>query len=362
MANQEHVDLLKQGVQIWNSWRTRNPHIAPDLERAVLGEIDLRGANLRGANLYGARLDNADLSNANFIVAQLTAAGLRGAKLCSTELTAAGLQSANLTDANLTDAYLANTILHTSTLIRANFRGVSLEGATFVSADLSGADFTEAKIGLTVFGDIDLQSVKGLETIIHTSPSTIGTDTILRSKGNIPEIFLRKAGMSDGFITYVRSLVNTPIDYYTCFISYSSHDQDFAERLYADLLNKGVRCWYASEDMDIGDEIRPRIDETIRLYDKLLLVFSNHSVASSWVAYEVKKALNKEPQGIPNVLYPIRLDDAVMQRKDHWVHEIRSTRHIGDFTRWKEHEAYQNALNRLLRALKPKPLGEEIRP
>ena len=49
---------------------------------------------------------------------------------------------------------------------------------------------------------------------------------------------------------------------------------------HADLQNKGVRCWFASEDMKIGDRLRPRLDETIRVYDKLLLVLSKASVAS----------------------------------------------------------------------------------
>jgi hypothetical protein len=30
----------------------------------------------------------------------------------------------------------------------------------------------------------------------------------------------------------------------------------------------------------------------------------------------------------------------------------KCTRHIGDFTRWKEHDAYQKALERLLRDLR----------
>src|SRR5437879_9269024 len=92
---------------------------------------------------------------------------------------------------------------------------------------------------------------------------------------------------------------------YSCFISYSSKDQAFAERLYADLQSKNVRCWYAPEDLKIGDKFRVRIDESIRLYDKLLLVLSEDSLASNWVAYEVEKALNKEPEGTPNVLFPI---------------------------------------------------------
>jgi hypothetical protein len=158
--------------------------------------------------------------------------------------------------------------------------------------------------------------------------------------------------VDDTFITYIRSLVGKPIEYYTCFISYSSKDQAFVERLYADLQNKGVRCWFALEDMKIGDKIRPRIEASIRLYDKLLIVLSEHSIASNWVAYEVERALNKEPQGIPNVLFPIRLDDSVMKSKAGWADDIKSTRHIGDFTRWKNHDDYQKAFTRLLRDLK----------
>ncbi|MBV9691662.1 MAG: toll/interleukin-1 receptor domain-containing protein, partial [Ktedonobacteraceae bacterium] len=115
--------------------------------------------------------------------------------------------------------------------------------------------------------------------------------------------------------------------------------------------SKGVRCWFAPEDMEVGDKIRHRIDASIRLYDKLLLILSEHSLASSWVAYEVEKALNKEPQGIPNVLYPVRLDEHIRTCTTTWAEDIRSTRHIGDFTHWKEHDAYQQSFNRLLRAL-----------
>jgi hypothetical protein len=72
------------------------------------------------------------------------------------------------------------------------------------------------------------------------------------------------------------------------------------------------------------------------------------------VAYEVERALNKEPEGVPNVLYPIRLDDTVLKSKAGWAEDIRRTRHIGDFTHWKNHDEYQKAFNRLLRALKAK--------
>ena len=149
----------------------------------------------------------------------------------------------------------------------------------------------------------------------------------------------------------MRSLVSSPIDYYSCFISYSSKDQAFAERLYADLQSKGVRCWYAPHDLRIGDEIRPRIDKSIRVHDKLLLVLSESSLASTWVKKEVETAFEKEAQQNKLVLFPVRLDEPVMHTSQAWAADIRRMRHIGDFTRWKDHDAYQQVFERLLRDL-----------
>jgi hypothetical protein len=52
------------------------------------------------------------------------------------------------------------------------------------------------------------------------------------------------------------------------------------------------------------------------------------------------------------VLLPIRVDDTVMQIDVGWAADIRRQRHIGDFTQWKEHDAYQQAFTRLLKNLK----------
>jgi hypothetical protein len=58
------------------------------------------------------------------------------------------------------------------------------------------------------------------------------------------------------------SLIGKAFEFYSCFISYSTKDHDFAERIYADLQSKGVRCWFAPEDLKIGDRFRQRIDES----------------------------------------------------------------------------------------------------
>jgi hypothetical protein len=65
-------------------------------------------------------------------------------------------------------------------------------------------------------------------------------------------------------------MLNEPIQFYSCFISYSHKNEDFAQRLYADLQNKGVRCWLAAEDMKIGEKIWDTLDTAIRIHDKVL--------------------------------------------------------------------------------------------
>ncbi|MBZ5672405.1 MAG: toll/interleukin-1 receptor domain-containing protein, partial [Acidobacteriia bacterium] len=232
MADPEHLKILKQGIRTWNRWRKDHPDMVPDLCGAELGGSHLGEANLIGANLVGANLVGANLEGAN----------LEGADLGRAHLVAANLVGANL-------------------------GAVHLRGA-----DLGGADFTKAEIWHATFGDNDLSDVKGLETVHHAGPSTIGIDTIYKSKGNMPEVFLRGCGVPEDFIVYMKSLVGKPIEFHSCFISYSSQDDDFAQRLYADLQAKNVRCWFAPEDIKIGDKFRMRIDEAIRIHDKLLLV------------------------------------------------------------------------------------------
>ena len=349
MANQEHLDILKQGVDVWNRWKENHLEIDLDLSQASFRKTILRGINLSGTNLTGADFTGADLAWANFNRSNLT-----HADLSESNLTLSVLIETNLSEATLRQAALTLANLSGVTLMRADLRMANFDRANLIRVDLREADLTEAFIGYTAFGGVDLNGAKGLETIYHRSPSHISLDTIYRSRGTIPETFLRGAGVPETFITNMRALIESmsPIDYYTCFISYSSQDQAFAQRLYADLHQKGVRCWFAPEDMKIGDNIHTSIDESIRLYDKLLLVLSEHALASSWIEREVAAALEKEQQQEKPVLFPIRLDDTVMQTTKAWAADIRRRKHIGDFTQWKQHDNYQQALERLLRDLK----------
>jgi hypothetical protein len=142
------------------------------------------------------------------------------------------------------------------------------------------------------------------------------------------------------------------LQFYSCFISYSSKDQVFADRLHADLQNKGVRCWFAPHDLPIGAKTWDAIDEAIRLRDKLLIILSEASIASDWVEDEVSKAFAEERERNMTILFPIRIDDAVMTTSEAWATKLRDQRNVGDFRQWKEPAAYQKSVERLLRDLK----------
>jgi len=341
MANKEHLRILKLGTAAWDYLRTKYVGTRPDLSEADLTYANLRATNLTDANLRGAklcranltkaRLGRADLSHADLSTACLNEAELREADLTKADLSGADLSWADLTKANLTEAMLAHAILRGTHLSEANFAG--------------------AWVPQTLFCDVDLSEVKGLAATVNFVPFTIGIDTIYRSKGQIPEVFLRSSGVPDTMIAYIGSLVGQPIQYYSCFISYSSKDQECAERLHADLQTKGVRCWFAPEDMKTGDKILDKIDQEIRVYDKLLLIFSEHSIGSDWVETEVQAALEKERHTKRTVLFPIRLDDAVMETGQAWAAKVRRERQITDFRGWKNHDTYQKQFARLLRDL-----------
>jgi uncharacterized protein YjbI with pentapeptide repeats len=162
MANDEHVAILKKGVQAWNAWRgEKNPDFVPDLSAAYLRGMDLRGAdlseaNLRGADLSGAILTEAHLSRAHLGGADLAQANLRGADLDEAnlheatlggaDLSGAGLYRANLSQAFLWRANLSGANLHEATLSEANLHEANLSGANLGGAYLFHANLHEANL------------------------------------------------------------------------------------------------------------------------------------------------------------------------------------------------------------------------
>jgi hypothetical protein len=262
---------------------------------------------------------------------------------------------ADLTGADLSDAILSGADLSYSILQNANMTRVALLDMSLVSADLTGADLTDAFLGGTSFGKNDLSMVKGLGTIWRTrGPSYIDVHTLHLSRGQIPESFLRAVGVPEYLIAFLNSISYQDESYFSCFISYSSKDHEFAEKLTWDLRRRGVRCWFAPEDMRIGDKIRQSIDEAILKQEKLLLILSRTSIQSDWVEKEVETAFDVERKRKTTILIPVRLDQEIMECNQAWAADIRRTRNIGDFTRWQDSVLYIEAVNRLIRDVRKK--------
>ncbi|MEK6261520.1 MAG: toll/interleukin-1 receptor domain-containing protein [Planctomycetota bacterium] len=333
MANPKHVKIVKQGKAAIEAWLRKDPATALNLAGA-----DLRGADLRGVNLCGIDFDGTIMFGAD----------LNGAALGGADLSGAILEMSDLRQADLSRADLRRAVLF----------GVDLGGAT-----LNEALIENAEIGNTILANVDLSKVKGLGSVKHWCPSSIGVDTLYRSQGKIPEEFLRGCGVPEDFITYLPSLVGTmqPIQYQSCFISYSSRDDEFARRLHERMRAEKLRVWFAPEEMQGGKKIIEQIDRAIQVNDRLLLVLSEDSMNSEWVRREIKRAraserVEKRTKLFPIGLVPItptirnwRCDDA--DTGEDLAEKIREY-HIPDFSNWKNHDAFEAAFADLLRDLR----------
>jgi uncharacterized protein YjbI with pentapeptide repeats len=339
------------------------------LNRANLSGVELSEADLSGASLPQADLRGADLSGSDLSRANLTGADLRSANLAEADLTRAILMRSDLKRADLGGANLTQADLTEADLTLAVLSGADLTGAILVQADLeravlSGADFDGAGLLGTVMANTDLGEVKELESVIHHGPSSIGIDTFFRSGGKIPEVFLRGAGVPETFIRYAASLVGVPLEFYSCFISYSTEDEEFATRLHNDFQAKGIRCWKWDHDARTGRSLWDEIDKAIRVYDKLVLIASESSLKSPAVNREIERALIQEDQRLKrklagdsnadcDVLFPVRLDDFIFKGWDHERKVDVTKKVIADACGWANDPAlYRRVLERLLRDLK----------
>jgi uncharacterized protein YjbI with pentapeptide repeats len=401
MANPEHLAILKQRVGTWNEWREQHRDVRPDLTgadlasaqldgvdfsaarlaRADLTNSSLRTARLTDGILIDAKLINADLSGANLRRAELVGADLTDANLFYSRLQNANLAGAHLNRANIPHSYLDDAVLRDADLSDSDFEhsdlsGADLSGANLHGASLANADLTEARLaganlrrvylsGTRITG-CDLKDVLGLESVEHLGPSYVSIETIYKSDGKIPAAFLPGCGVPDSFIAQIPALVGAlqPIQFYSCFISYSTKDEEFARRLHERMRAEKLRVWFAPEDIQGGRKLHEQIERAIQVHDRLLLVLSENSVHSDWVMTEIRSALKVEKKDGWRKLFPIRLCGFDTLRK--WecfdadfgkdlANEVRQY-FMPDFSNWKDYDHFEAAFAKLMRDLRPSEL------
>lgn len=171
MADEQHLNIFKQGSEVWNQWRKENPDIQPDLSNLNLYKADIRSvnlskANISCANLSGAAITKSDLSEADLSGTNLWAAEFRDtnisrADLSNAKLTEALFENVNLSESVLTSADIDEAKFFCAIISKANLSGVkavathfdmvalpeaNLSGATLISADLGMANLRNANM------------------------------------------------------------------------------------------------------------------------------------------------------------------------------------------------------------------------
>lgn len=401
MANPEHVALAKQrshAIARWREqhWRSRArldlsraylsgarlPDV--DLSRDYLSSIDLTSADLRGANLSGANLQSAHLSRSNLAWANLQGANLRGASLAranlsgsslegadlrgaalsfadlsfvnlsKANLSSADLSGANLSLADLTGAGLGHARLTGTILDVANLAGADLRGASLVRVMLDRTLFSNAMLEMTLFADCDLSRVLCLESVRHTGPSIIGLDTLARSRGLIPEAFLRRAGVAEPLIVLQEQLRLSPANYSRILLVSSVKDAKFANRLQMDLTAAGLNCWPWSVDDEnalLTDELLPSM-QRLTYYDQMALICSEHALSSpyGWRFLEQIAQRQAHTTALGKTSIVLVMDEVLSTRQDQLCAALLQ-QYAVDFKGWQQEETYVRSLERLINAL-----------
>lgn len=148
--------------------------------------------------------------------------------------------------------------------------------------------------------------------------------------------------------------------FYSCFVSHCHHDEPFVEVLVTRLKDAGIRVWFAPEDLVAGKKIHEEVFRAIKLFDKVLLVISKHSMNSEWVTAEVRRARKREISEGRRVLFPISL--VSIDEIRNWelfdadngqdlAVEIREYL-IPDFSDWKTSASFEKQFKKVVAGLR----------
>lgn len=375
MANPHHVELLKQGVEPWNTWRAAHPDLRPDLSYADLQHLDLSGVDFRSTDLSHALLSHsmlvgAQLNHSNFSYATLEKMECASSDLNDALFDHASLQEALLTESSAVAASFQQATLSSARMIEVDLSSADFSRAILSGADLSNSDLTSARfhhallfgtkltwtrlkqtsldyaylghanftyaqfeetwchyamMGWTQLHDIDLSQMQGLETVVHMGPSEISVRTLSRSRGQIPEAFLVGCGLPAPLISQYRSPSSPFVPVPRCFIYYNEADQLVAERLQRDLSERGVRCWLQVDtvldsitdfDMIMEDPAyRANFLSTLAfdpdMFDQVVLLLSSQSCAKEELQGFIILMQEQEQARRMPVIYPVMIEKDV---------------------------------------------------
>ncbi len=373
MVDLDLFELLKSDVRRWNAERPRDGIVdlgqAP-VNNASLSNADLTKADLRSAGFNGSYLGGADLRDSLLNPIFCSAATLTNANMAGADLSNSHFKNANLTRADLSDTNLQGVDFMQANLQRAKMSRSKLQSTFFAFTDIRDAILDDADFDGAIFNETlisgSIASACNLDKIRHAGPSTISQTDLLSIVGSVPDLFLRGIGVPEEMLTFLPSIKGSmnPIDFYSCFVSYSSEDKSFARRLHDQLQAQGIRVWLDERQILPGDDILDELERGIRVYDKVLLCCSESALGRPWVDREINKALQKEEtlwnerRKRTPVLIPLDLDGYLFS--EGWISGMKSEitrRHVANFQGWEENSTFDAAFDTLVKALRADSFG-----
>lgn len=363
---------------------------APELlERYAAGERIFSFSSLVGANLKGAQLDGIVLAGSD-----LKGACLDDASLAQTNLIGASFVETSLKRATITPAALGNADLFRADLEEANLQSAQCRDACLVNANLSRANLVETGFDNALFGFTKLHGTFLAFTHLgeiqyarhpqrgYEMPNEVDTATVERTavpfrdeilariededarqwmekQRHILVRFFENCGITKLALDAAGLLGGVGLRRPSVFISYATEDEEFVRKIERALSNAGITTWFAAHQMRGGVPILDQVTAAISSHDRTLLVLSENSMSSKWVRTEVLAARGTEETTGRRVLFPIRLGSFEDLRN--WklfdadsgtdlAHELRAL-FIPDFSKWREDNAFEAAVARLIRDL-----------
>ncbi|MFE7558825.1 toll/interleukin-1 receptor domain-containing protein [Kitasatospora sp. NPDC057500] len=316
--------------------------------RALLAEYASGTREFDGRTFTGLRLGQKNLSDAVFVNCEFDDCILAMGTFDRCEFRGCRLSHINAIQASFIQARFLHCELEqaafgTADFFKATFRGGTFGGnyreaffirAVFDEVTFRGARFDGAHFGFNVFVATELVATNLDPVVINglcqIDERTIAASFILNSRAldlvrNQPrddqavrdltrdlaglERFLVRAGADPDSVRAYRDTARSTREPArpSVFISYSSADESFATELRNQLEANGVDTWFAPHDIRGGRTILEQVTEEIQRRGRMILVLSEASMASNWVATEIRRAVRAERESGTRKLFPIRI-------------------------------------------------------
>lgn len=362
VSKEEFLERLGAGERLFcNANLANSVFEAVNFDSADLQKTDLSGSTFRNCQFDQAIFFGANLQNCVFDNLRATHCIFIGADLYGSHINNSEILYCDFTDACLIETVFESSYPIANTFTNSWFQFTSFLRSPFTLNDLSQTHHPDSGYCTIDVVSLDL-SARLLRANFDVQHDSVDSESLYRQREvaedleNVEKFFVR-CGLPGNIFKLYWNLVSSA-QHESVFISYSTHDEEFARELQSELSKQGIETWFAPHDMQGGKTILDQIQRGIRAKDRVILILSESSMSSAWVGTEIRESLESD-RGIAK-LFPVRLVDYSKIRS--WrlfdadagtdlAVKIREF-FIPDFSDWADRDKFAIQVTGLVRALR----------